>query len=250
LWPTSLLPMSASDGSPTAVPWARRVQRAPGAHIESSAGVAASLTASASSPAPTPTPSSTTSTTGPRGPANRSFFLSSSFMGPVSLPRTALGPRTALRAAARRPDNATPMVGGTGEAGGGATAARARAVSDALEAARRGDQEALSRLFTEVYDELHELAHLQRRRWSGNHTLDTTALLHESYLRLVDRSRFERRDLGHFFAVACKAMRHILIDYARTRQALKRGGDQEQVPLADAAAGPGGDPEAVIALCE
>ncbi|HLU67495.1 MAG TPA: ECF-type sigma factor [Kofleriaceae bacterium] len=142
------------------------------------------------------------------------------------------------------------MVGGTGEAGGGATAARARAVSDALEAARRGDQEALSRLFTEVYDELHELAHLQRRRWSGNHTLDTTALLHESYLRLVDRSRFEWRDLGHFFAVACKAMRHILIDYARTRQALKRGGDQEQVPLADAAAGPGGDPEAVIALCE
>src|SRR5690606_28380918 len=105
----------------------------------------------------------------PARPGEPLVLLELELHGAGSLPRTALGPRTALRAAARRPDNATPMVGGTGEAGGGATAARARAVSDALEAARRGDQEALSRLFTEVYDELHELAHLQRRRWSGNH---------------------------------------------------------------------------------
>ena len=84
LWPTSLLPMSESLGRPTAVPWARRVVLAPGTQSESRVGVAASLTASDSPPSPTPTPSSTTRSSGPLGPANRGWRLSSSFT--VDLP--------------------------------------------------------------------------------------------------------------------------------------------------------------------
>lgn len=120
----------------------------------------------------------------------------------------------------------------------------------ALATTQGGDERALSRLFAEVYDELHELARLQRRRWSGDETLDTTALLHESYLRLVDRSRFGWHDPVHFFAVACKAMRHILIDYARGKRAQKRGGEHEPAPLLPEAHGAPGDQVAVIALCE
>jgi RNA polymerase sigma factor (TIGR02999 family) len=141
--------------------------------------------------------------------------------------------------------------GGAAAATSTAGAARARVVNDALAAARRGDDAALSRLYAEVYDELHELARRQRRRWSGNDTLDTTALLHESYLRLIDRSRFGWHDLGQFFAVACKAMRHILIDYARGKRTLKRGGDQDQaICVPDADAGLPADQETVVALCE
>lgn len=131
-----------------------------------------------------------------------------------------------------------------------AEAARVAAVNDALEAVRRGDEAAMAALFAELYDELRELAHRQRRRWSGNHTIDTTALVHESYLKLVDKSRFQWKDLGHFFAVACKAMRHILVDYARGQKADKRGGGQQRLALDDAELGRAARQETMSALGE
>jgi RNA polymerase sigma factor (TIGR02999 family) len=111
------------------------------------------------------------------------------------------------------------------------TTERSEAVGRALEAARRGEDGALAALYTAVYDELVELARRHRRRWSGNETIDTTGLVHESFLRLVDRTRFDWDDQRHFFAVAAKAMRHVLIDYAAKQGAVKRGGDQRRVDL-------------------
>lgn len=91
-----------------------------------------------------------------------------------------------------------------------------------------GDEKALDELFTAVYDQLHEMSHGQRRRWRGEETLNTTALIHEAYLKLsdVDQPQWEHR--GHFFAVACSAMRQILMDRARHSGAEKRGGERER----------------------
>lgn len=125
---------------------------------------------------------------------------------------------------------------------------RAQMVNAALESVRNGDESALATLFAKVYDELHELAHHQRRRWSGNETLDTTALVHESYLKLVDRTRFEWADLRHFFAVAAKAMRQILINYAEKQRAQKRGGDRRRVEFDDAHAASKAEQEMLVAL--
>lgn len=82
-----------------------------------------------------------------------------------------------------------------------------------------------------IYGELRMLARLQRRRWRGDYTLDTTALVHEAYLKLVDQKRVDARTRTHFLAVAAKAMRHILCNYARDRRRLKRGGGLHHVPL-------------------
>ncbi len=106
-------------------------------------------------------------------------------------------------------------------------------VASLLEAARDGDQAALDEVFSIVYEELHGLAHAQRRRWIGDNTLDTTALVHEAYLKLVDRTAGSWKNRGHFMAVAAKAMRHILVNYAERRRAAKRGGDVEKVSLDD-----------------
>ena len=104
-------------------------------------------------------------------------------------------------------------------------------VTDLLEAARAGDRAALDRVFSIVYEELRGLAHAQRGRWRGDYTLDTTALVHEAYLKLVDQRSSSFRDRGHFMAVAAKAMRHILVNYAERRRAAKRGGGAEHVPI-------------------
>jgi RNA polymerase sigma factor (TIGR02999 family) len=96
---------------------------------------------------------------------------------------------------------------------------------------RSGDAAAVDELFALVYDELRGLARAQRRRWEGDHTLNTTVLVHEAYLRLVDQTSPEWRDRAHFMAVAARAMRHVLIDYARQRQAQKRGGKSERLSL-------------------
>lgn len=116
---------------------------------------------------------------------------------------------------------------------------RARAVRAALDGARHGDSSALAALYNEVYEELHRLASLQRRRWSGNHTLDTTALVHESYLKLTRRAQHTWADLRHFYATASRAMRQLLLNYAEGANARKRGGDLRRVELGDhPAAGP------------
>ena len=86
-------------------------------------------------------------------------------------------------------------------------------------------------LFPLLYDELREIAHRQLGRERSGHTLSTTALVHEAYERLVDQTRVGWEDRAHFCAVAARAMRHVLVDYARRRGALKRGGGQRPLPL-------------------
>jgi len=89
---------------------------------------------------------------------------------------------------------------------------------------RQGAPGSLDRLFPLVYEELRRLARRQLGPGGSGHTLDTTGLVHEAYLKLVDRSRVEVHDRGHFFALAAKAMRQIIVDSARRRAAGKRGG--------------------------
>jgi RNA polymerase sigma factor (TIGR02999 family) len=100
-----------------------------------------------------------------------------------------------------------------------------------LLALRNGNRRALDRLVPHVYDELHRIAHRELARWGGGGILRTTGLVHEAYLKLVDRSRVEVDDRAHFLALAATAMRHIVIDYARKRGAGKRGGGWRRVPL-------------------
>jgi RNA polymerase sigma factor (TIGR02999 family) len=94
-----------------------------------------------------------------------------------------------------------------------------------------GAQGAVDQLFAILYDELKDLAGRQRARWRGNHTLNTTALVHEAYVRLVGQSRIEVEGRAHFRALAARAMRHILCDYARDAAAQKRGGHLEKLPF-------------------
>jgi RNA polymerase sigma factor (TIGR02999 family) len=108
-----------------------------------------------------------------------------------------------------------------------------------------GDRQAVDQLFEILYDELKELAGRQRRRWQGNHTLDTTALVHEAYVKLVGQSRIEVEGRAHFRALAARAMRHILCDYARDRTTQKRGGRLEKLPFDELLALP--DPGAFTA---
>jgi RNA polymerase sigma factor (TIGR02999 family) len=100
-----------------------------------------------------------------------------------------------------------------------------------LAAHNAGDAEALRRLVPLVYDRLHRMAHRKLGAGRPGRTLDTTSLVHEAYVRLVDRDRAGFQDSGHFFAVAATAMRQVIVDYARERGALKRGGDRHRVPL-------------------
>jgi RNA polymerase sigma factor (TIGR02999 family) len=128
-------------------------------------------------------------------------------------------------------------------------------VSRLLHQVSSGESQAFDQLLPLVYDELHHLAELQRRRWSGDDTLNTTALVHEAYLRLAGQSAPAWRSRPHFMAVASRAMRQILLDYAKRKQRAKRGGGLRRVPLHEIeaalkgggdAAGAGGD--ALIAL--
>lgn len=97
-----------------------------------------------------------------------------------------------------------------------------------LDAARGGDRDALDRVLTTLYHELHQMA---RRQLAGRHgmTLDATALVHEAYLKLAARPDARFNDRGHFFAYAASAMRSVVVDYARQRLAQKRGGDLHRV---------------------
>jgi RNA polymerase sigma factor (TIGR02999 family) len=108
----------------------------------------------------------------------------------------------------------------------------------------------MPRLVGLVYDELRRIAHWQRIRERDDHTLNTTALVHEAFLRLVDTRRVEWKDRGHFFAVAAGAMRRILIDYARRYRSAKRGGGQAHVPLEEDVAALEHSADTVIAVDE
>jgi RNA polymerase sigma factor (TIGR02999 family) len=97
-----------------------------------------------------------------------------------------------------------------------------------------GDEEALKKLFPVVYRELRRQAARYLRRERTGHTLQTTALIHETYIRLVDQRRVRWQNRTHFFAVAAQLMRRILVDHARGRARAKRGGSAAQVPLEEA----------------
>ncbi len=105
-------------------------------------------------------------------------------------------------------------------------------VTDALFALRGGAPEAMNRLMPLVYQELRGIAHRQLGAERVGHTLSTTGLVHEAYLKLVDQSRAQWADRAQFFAVAAQAMRRILVDYARRHRAARRGGpDQRPIAL-------------------
>jgi RNA polymerase sigma factor (TIGR02999 family) len=104
-------------------------------------------------------------------------------------------------------------------------------VTELLAAWSGGHRDALDQLTPLVYDELRRIARRQMRRERPGVTLQTTALIHEAYLRLVDQNRAQWRDRAHFFAVAAQLMRRIAVDHARARLAGKRGGGFVQVPL-------------------
>src|SRR5437773_11864072 len=99
----------------------------------------------------------------------------------------------------------------------------------------RGDSAALTELTPLVYEELHRLAHHFMEGQRPNHTLQTTALVNEAYLRLADQTNPSWQNRAHFFAVAARAMRQIVVDYARSQRAQKRGGGALKVELDEAA---------------
>lgn len=102
-------------------------------------------------------------------------------------------------------------------------------VTQLLVAWSEGDQSALDKLVPLVYDELHRLAKRYMRRERGGHVLQTTALVNEAYLRLVDLKTLRWQNRAHFFAVSAQVMRRILVDFARARRYRKRGGSAIQV---------------------
>lgn len=106
-------------------------------------------------------------------------------------------------------------------------------VTQLLAAVRQGEGSAMDRLMTLVYDELRAVARRQLRRWHPGQTLDTTALVHEAYLKLVDQAGASWQDRAHFLSVAGVAMRHILVDAARRRAAKKRGGEGLRITFAE-----------------
>ena len=105
--------------------------------------------------------------------------------------------------------------------------------TDILEDLRRGGRESLDRLLPIVYEELRVIAHRHLAGHGGAGTLVTTALVHEAYLKLVDQSTAQWRDRAHFLALASVAMRHVLIDRARERASVKRGGARRRITLDD-----------------
>jgi len=104
-------------------------------------------------------------------------------------------------------------------------------VTRLLQSCQDGDQDAVNELYEFLYNDLYRIAEIQRGKWQKNRTLNTTALLHESYLKLVDQSFRSWKSKAHFLATASKVMRQILYNYARDRNRLKRGGDLQRVSL-------------------
>ncbi len=133
-----------------------------------------------------------------------------------------------------------PRVAQTGDPAGGDVSQLLRAWSD-------GDQGALERLTPIVYKELHRLARCYMKGERPGHMLQTTALVNEAYMRLVDYKRMQWQNRAHFFAVSAQLMRRILVEHAR-RQNLKRGGGVQHVSLDEAAVVGGDRPADLVAL--
>ena len=104
-------------------------------------------------------------------------------------------------------------------------------ITEMLRAWGEGDREALDALVPSVYDELHRQAHRYLRGERHNHTLQTSALINEAYIRLAGQKDVQWQNRTHFFGIAASIMRRILVDYARTQQRVKRGGNDQDLPL-------------------
>lgn len=128
--------------------------------------------------------------------------------------------------------------------------ADAHEVTRLLLAWNEGDAGALDRLMPLVYGELRRIARRQMRRERAGHTLQTTALIHEAYVRLIDARAVSWQGRAHFFGLAAQAMRRVLVDFARERDARKRGGGAQQVSLDEVMAVSRGMDEDFVALDE
>ena len=121
-------------------------------------------------------------------------------------------------------------------------------ITELLLAHGRGEAGAFGRLMPLVYDDLRRAARAPLRRRAGTMSLDTTALVHEAYLRLVDERRAGWQNRGHFLAVSAMAMRQILVDHARARRRGKRGGDAPHEPVDEGSAAVQHDAEQMLVL--
>ena len=123
-------------------------------------------------------------------------------------------------------------------------------ISQLLTGWRKGDREALDKLIPLVYEVLRRLARRHMRRERSGHTLQTTALVNEAYLRLIDKQEVTWQNRAHFFAIAAQVMRRILVENARRRNSVKRGGRTRQISLTDEAVFCTEQPPDFIALDE
>jgi len=121
-------------------------------------------------------------------------------------------------------------------------------LSQLIEAVQTGNQQAAAALFPLVYDELRALAAAKMAAEAPGHTLNATALVHEAYLRLIGNSHFDGR--GHFFGAAAEAMRRILVNHARDRKRIKRGGEGLRIELLDQVGSLAEDPDLVLSVDE
>lgn len=121
-------------------------------------------------------------------------------------------------------------------------------ISRLIRELRNGDANAAATLMPLLYDELHRLAVYYMRNERAGHTLQPTALVNEAYIRLIDQRESDWQNRAHFIAVAAQAMRRVLIDHARSKQRVKRGGLQVKVALEDVALAAGDQPQDLVAL--
>jgi RNA polymerase sigma factor (TIGR02999 family) len=126
----------------------------------------------------------------------------------------------------------------------------AQNITELLVGYGRGDKEALDQLMPIVYDELRRQAARYLRRERPGNTLQTTALIHEAYVRLVDQRNVQWQNRAHFFGIAAQLMRRILVDHARAKKRVKRGGSDVRVSLGDATVAVKGQDLDVVALDE
>lgn len=122
--------------------------------------------------------------------------------------------------------------------------------TELLKAISAGDEEASSKLIPMVYDALEQIARNHLRKERSGHTIDTSALVHEAYMKLVVQTKVSWQNRAHFFAIASQAMRRILINYARKRNAVKRGGGGQAVTLMEDMVQEEMRPEVLLALDE
>jgi RNA polymerase sigma factor (TIGR02999 family) len=124
----------------------------------------------------------------------------------------------------------------------------ANEVSGLLKSWGAGNQSACHRLVALVYEELHRMAHHQMARERAGHTLQTTALVHELYLRLIGTEEVSWNDRAHFFALAAQLMRRVLVDHARAKARVKRGGAMKKLSLEESLAIPAGRDTHILEL--